>query len=125
MSNNLTEIKKTLNTMPVNKLKNLQTHLNKILINKNTQTSPASLINESNKKSYNLKIKEIYSPIAEAISSKVKLNSTSKKLMNILKEIEKNSKLTQNEKKNLNSDIKKKLVSINNVVQFYGKEKIN
>jgi hypothetical protein len=125
MSNNLTEIKKTLNTMPVNKLKNLQIHLNKILINKNTQTSPASLINESNKKSYNLKIKEIYSPIAEAISSKVKLNNTSKKLMSILKEIEKNSKLTQNEKKNLNSDIKKKLVSINNVVQFYGKEKIN
>jgi hypothetical protein len=125
MSNNLTDIKKTLNTMHVNKLKNIQTHLNKILINKNTQTSPASLINESNKKSYNLKIKEIYSPIAEAISSKVKLNNTSKKLMNILKEIEKNSKLTQNEKKNLNSDIKKKLVSINNVIQFYGKEKIN
>ena len=125
MSNNLTEIKKALNTLSPNKLNNIQKHLNEIKRKKNIQLSPAMLSEKKNKKSYENKIKEIYDPIASVISTKAALNKASINLIKTLKDIAENKSLKENEKKALNSEIKKKLVTINNVVKFYGKEKIN
>jgi chromosome segregation ATPase len=125
MSNNLTEIKKALNTLSPNKLNNIQKHLNEIKRKKNIQLSPAMLSEKKNKKSYENKIKEIYDPIASVISSKPALNKAANNLMKTLRAIDENKNLKENEKKALNSEIKKKLVTINNVVKFYGKEKKN
>jgi hypothetical protein len=125
MSNNLTEIKKALNTLSPNKLNNIQKYLEEIKRKKNFQSTPAMIPVKENKKSYKNIINSIYDPVASVISSKPALNKAANNLMKTLKAIDENKNLNENEKKALNSEIKKKLLTINNVVKFYGKEKKN